>query len=95
MPKQSISVTLEKSTIISLRTIADAEMRSVSNLIDYIVAQYATHAENAAEKWNRAVDFGAAVPIRDFAETQKILLQNVHTEPSELASMPLPEDTVR
>lgn len=48
MAKQSISVTLEPETIENLKRMAAAEYRNVSNMIDYIVAQYVI--QKSAEK---------------------------------------------
>lgn len=78
MAKKSISVTLEESTIESLRRIADDEMRSVSNLIDYIVFQYSKSLASApSSKIGRAAAFGNSVSIADFKETENYLIKNV------------------
>ncbi len=78
MAKKSISVTLEESTIESLRRIADDEMRSVSNLIDYIVFQYSKSlASSPSAKIGRAASFGRSVSVNDFNETEKELYKNV------------------
>lgn len=81
MSKKSISVTLEETTIESLRAIADEEMRSISNLLDYIVAQYAKKAnESASAKLNKAAAFGRNAKIGDFTETTAVLKKNVRID---------------
>ena len=78
MAKKSISVTLEESTIESLKHIAENEMRSVSNLIDYIVFQYSKSLKNSpTSKINSSINFGENVVINDFKETRKALYNNV------------------
>ncbi|MGN0446963.1 MAG: hypothetical protein ACI4GC_00275 [Acutalibacteraceae bacterium] len=78
MAKKSISVTLEEKTINALKNIADEEMRSVSNLIDYIVAQYAKSlALSVSGKIDKAVAFASNVNIENYADTNKALLNNV------------------
>ena len=71
MPKKSISVTLEETTIDSLKTCAESEMRSVSNLIDYIVMLYTrSNSDSASSKLQQAQSFGYRIPLRPFGETQ-------------------------
>jgi len=78
MAKKSISVTLEESTIESLRRIADDEMRSVSNLIDYIVFQYSKSLASApSAKIGHAASFGRNVSVNEFKETENALYKNV------------------
>lgn len=78
MPKKSLSVTLEESTISNLQILAAEEMRSVSNLIDYIVAQYAKkHSLSASLKLNKAAEFTEKIQITPHGETQKALLDNI------------------
>lgn len=81
MPKTSISVTLEESTIRNLRVLAEEEMRSVSNLIDYIVAQYAkSHGLSAESRLNQAIEFTEKIELKDYPETQKQLLKHVNID---------------
>lgn len=79
MAKKSISVTLEESTIENLRLIADEEMRSVSNLIDYIVAQYAKkiNITSSASRLENAIEFGKRIIVTDYKETVDTLKNNV------------------
>ncbi len=86
MAKQSISVTLEPTTIENLRRLAAADLRNISNMIDYIVAQYVLqHEENAATKSARAAVFGGQMEITPYAETQAALKKNVHIDDADLA----------
>ena len=86
MAKKSISVTLEESTIESLRKIADEEMRSVSNLIDYIVFQYSKKMSSSpSAKIGRAAAFGNSVSITDFKETENMLYKNVNLDDDDVA----------
>ena len=81
MPKRSISVTLEETTIESLRDCAEREMRSISNLIDYIVMLYTrSNSDTASAKLRQAQLFANNVPLRPFGETQDALKQNVFTD---------------
>ena len=81
MAKKSISVTLEESTIESLRRIADNEMWSVSNLIDYIVFQYSKNLSSSpSAKISRAGAFGNSISITNFKETENELYKNVHID---------------
>ena len=78
MAKKSLSVTLEETTISNLQILAEEEMRSVSNLIDYIVAQYAKkHSLSASLKLNKVSEFTDRIKITPHGETQKALLGNV------------------
>ena len=78
MAKKSLSVTLEETTISNLQILAEEEMRSVSNLIDYIVAQYAKkHSLSASLKLNKVAEFTDRIKITPHGETQKALLGNV------------------
>lgn len=86
MAKKSISVTLEESTIESLRKIADEEMRSVSNLIDYIVFQYSKKMSSSpAAKISRAAALGNNLVITDFKETENRLYKNVFIDDEDMA----------
>lgn len=86
MAKQSLSVTLEPSTIENLRKIAAAEYRNLSNTIDYIVAQYMIHMEESASHKNaRAAAFGKSVKISSYNETQSALKNNLHIDDEDLA----------
>ena len=81
MAKQSISVTLEPSTIENLKRMAAEEYRNISNMIDYIVAQYVSQKNiSSAEKHSRAVMLENAVRITPFGDTQKELMKNVHID---------------
>ncbi|HPE95645.1 MAG TPA: hypothetical protein PLT66_06220, partial [Bacillota bacterium] len=75
---------LEETTIESLRAIADEEMRSVSNLLDYIVAQYAKKTnDTASAKLNRAAEFGRGTRIGSFTETAAALKKNIRIDDSD------------
>lgn len=81
MAKQTISVTLEPQTIEFVRKMAAAELRTVSNMIDYIVAQYAlAKEESTSAKHARATVFGEQVVVSDYAETQNTLKNNIHID---------------
>lgn len=81
MAKQTISITLEPQTVETIRKIAAEELRTVSNMIDYIVSQYAIKkTETNFSKHARAAIFGEHAVIRNFADTQKILKNNVHVD---------------
>ena len=78
MAKKSLSVTLEETTISNLQILAEEEMRSVSPLIDYIVAQYVKKCSlSASLKLNKAVDLTEKIRITPYSETQKALSGNV------------------
>ncbi len=86
MAKQSISVTLEPTTIETLRKMAAAEYRNISNMIDYIVAQYALQQqESAPEKTSKAALFGSQVKVTPYKETQNQLAKNMHLDDEDLA----------
>lgn len=86
MSKKSISVTLDETTIVLLKTLADKEMRSISNLIDYIVAQYAKMPDAAVyDKWEHAAAFARSVPIGSFSETEAALRKNVRLNEADRA----------
>ncbi len=86
MAKQSISVTLEPSTIENLRKMAAAEYRNISNMIDYIVAQYVMQQnESASQKHSRAAILGKQVNITPYKDTQATLKKNVHIDEADLA----------
>lgn len=86
MPKRSLSVTLEESTIYNLKLIAAEEMRSVSNLIDYIVDQYAKkHSLSESLKINKAYEFADNFKVTTHNETQKKLLENVSLDDEDKA----------
>ena len=86
MAKQSISVTLEPSTIENLRKMAAAEYRNISNMIDYIVAQYVMwQKESSAEKHGRAALFAETVRVTPYEETQKHLRENMHIDDADRA----------
>ncbi len=85
MAKQSLSVTLEPSTIENLRRLSAENMRNISNMIDYIVAQYVLNQEESASvKSARAAVFGNQVKITPYNETVAILKKNVHIDKSDL-----------
>ncbi|GEM_PF-7000072 len=78
MSKKSISVTLEESTIECLKTTAESEMRSVSNLIDYIVMLYAKSNNSMNEiKRQAAAQAANDAVIRPYSETQVLLSTHV------------------
>ncbi len=86
MAKQSLSVTLEPTTIEHLRRLSAANMRNISNMIDYIVAQYVIQQEESASvKSARAAVFGGQVKVTPYSETQALLKKNVHIDESDLA----------
>jgi len=85
MAKQSISVTLEPTTINNLKKMAAEEYRTISNMIDYIVAQYVMQKNStAAEKHTRAEIFGDSVQITSFQETNQALKKNVHIDEADV-----------
>ncbi len=85
MAKQSLSVTLEPSTIENLRKIAAAEYRNISNTIDYIVAKYMLQLEeNASVKNARASAFAKQVEVAPYSQTQAALLNNVKIDEADL-----------
>ena len=86
MAKQSISVTLEPVTIENLKKMAAAEYRNISNMIDYIVAQYVIQQNvSNAEKHGRAALFANSVQITSFGDTQKALKKEVHIDEADRA----------
>lgn len=86
MAKQSISVTLEPATIENLKKMAAEEYRNISNMIDYIVAQYVIQKNAAgAEKHGRAAMFADTVQISSFRDTQERLKKNVHINEADRA----------
>lgn len=88
MAKQSISVTLEPATIENLKKMAAAEYRNVSNMIDYIVAQYVMQKNvSNSELHSRAALFADSVQITSFSETQDQLMKNVHIDNKDLAQI--------
>ncbi len=85
MAKQSLSVTLEPATIENLKKMAAAEYRNISNMIDYIVAQYVLQKEESASvKSARASVFGSQVKITPYAETQASLEKNVFIDDADM-----------
>ncbi len=86
MAKQSLSVTLEPTTVENLRKMAATEYRNISNMIDYIVAQYMIQQEQSASvKHARAALLGKQVQITSYEETQKLLEKNMHIDEEDLA----------
>ncbi|MBO4322523.1 MAG: hypothetical protein J5592_06265 [Clostridia bacterium] len=85
MAKKTISVTLEPSTIDSLHRLAAADYRNISNMIDYIVAQYViSRTESSAVKNARASVFADRVRITPYPETQDALMKNVRIDADDL-----------
>lgn len=85
MAKQSLSVTLEPSTIENLRKMAASEYRNISNMIDYIVAQYMIQKEESASvRSARAALFGSRVKVTSYGETQKALEANMHIDDADI-----------
>lgn len=81
MAKKTLSVTLEPSTIENLHRLAAEDYRNVSNMIDYIVAQYVMQQEGSSfEKTARAATFAKQMKIPPYSETQKKLQKNVHID---------------
>lgn len=86
MAKQLLNVTLETKTIEDVRKMAEKESRTVSDMIDYIVAQYMIMREEMNSlKSARAAAFGAQVVVSNYSETQKALDRNVHIDESDAA----------
>ena len=86
MAKQSLSVTLDPTTIEHLRRLSAANMRNISNMIDYIVAQYVLRQEEAPSvKSARAALLGRQVKITPYGETQAALKKNVHIDEADQA----------
>lgn len=86
MAKKSMSVTLEEATINRLKYLAEEEMRSISNLIDYIVAQYEKSLNTSvASKINRADAFGKRIQITNHSEINSALLKNVDIDDDDKA----------
>ncbi len=81
MAKQSLSVTLEPQTIECIKKMAAEELRTVSNMIDYIVAQYMISKQEAtSSKSARAAVFGEQVDILNYRDAKTILKKNVHID---------------
>ena len=81
MGKRSISVTLEEVTIESLRSLADQEMRSVSNMIDYLVRLYTQEQDGTpTAKLLKAQEIASKTALRPYAETQAALRKNVFVD---------------
>lgn len=81
MAKQTLSVTLEPQTIENIKKMASEELRTVSNMLDYIVAQYVLKKEESnSSKHARAAVFGEQVVVSNFTDTQNILKNNIHID---------------
>lgn len=81
MAKQTLSVTLEPQTIENLKKMAAEELRTVSNMLDYIVAQYMLKKEESnSAKHARAAVFGEQVVVSSFTDTQNLLKNNIHID---------------
>ncbi len=81
MAKQTLSVTLESQTIENIRKMAAEELRTVSNMIENIVAQYMISKEaSGSEKHARATVFGEQVVVSNFADTKSTLKKNIHID---------------
>lgn len=81
MAKQTLSVTLEPSTIENIRKMAAKEFRTVSNMVDYIVAQYMIAKEESnSAKHARAAVFGEQAVVSSFSDTQNVLKKNIHLD---------------
>ena len=81
MAKQTLSVTLEPSTIEKISKLTAKELRTVSNMVDYIVAQYMIAKEESnSAKHARAAVFGEQVVVSSFSDTQNILKKNIHLD---------------
>ena len=81
MAKQTLSVTLEPQTIENIRKMAAEELRTMSNMVDYIVAQYMLTKESAnSVKHSRAAVFGEQVVVSNFADTHSMLKKNIHID---------------
>ena len=80
MAKQTLSVTLEPHTIENIRKMAAEELRTVSNMVDYIVAQYMLTKEESNTQHARAAVFGEQVVVSSFSDTQNILKKNIHLD---------------
>lgn len=81
MAKQTLSVTLEPSTIENIRKMAAKEFRTVSNMVDYIVAQYMIAKEESnSAKHARAAVFSEQVVVSSFSDTQNVLKKNIHLD---------------
>lgn len=91
MAKQTLSVTLEASTISDLKKLSTDECRTTSNMLEYIVKQYIlqkrieAHEKNVREKNARAALFGEQVKVVPYSETQKGLKKNVFIDENDLA----------
>ncbi len=85
MAKQSISVTLETKTIENIRNLAAEEYRTVSNMLEYIIARHMLEREKTnSEKYARAAVFGTSVKIVPYKETQETLKKNVIIDEKDL-----------
>ena len=81
MAKQTISITLEPQTLETIHKMAAEEYRTISNMIDYIVSQYAiSKTETNFSKHARAAIFGKRVSVTNYVDTQNTLKKNVHTD---------------
>ncbi len=84
MAKQSLSVTLEPQTIECIKKMAAEELRTVSNMIDYIVAQYMINKQETNSSKNaRAAVFGEQVDILSYKDAKTALKKNVHVDESD------------
>lgn len=81
MAKQTLSVTLEPQTIENIRKMAAEELRTMSNMVDYIVAQYMlTKEASNSVKHSRAAVFGEQVVVSNFVDTHSALKKNIHLD---------------
>ena len=96
MGKRSISVTLEEVTIESLHSLADQEMRSVSNMIDYLVRLYTQERdETPTAKLQKAQGIAAKTVLRPYAETQAALRKNVFVDDADRSFLDSMKETNR
>ena len=73
-------------TIEHLRRLSATNMRNISNMIDYIVAQYVIQQEESASiKSARAAVLGNQVKITPYSETQTALKKNMHIDEADRA----------
>ena len=81
MAKQTLSVTLEPQTIENIRKMAAEELRTMSNMIEYIVAEYMLEKrESNSVKHARAAVFGEQVAVSNFTDTKEMLKKNIHID---------------
>ena len=86
MAKQTLSVTLAPQTIENVRKLAEEEFRTISNMIDVIVAKYVKEREGTSfAKIMRATAFGENIIIAPYSQTNDVLRRNVRLDEQDIS----------